>query len=88
MVAVMRHFFHEVSQYLVANRQILDAGDHLRFTTTLWSNRDIDKVNRCEASGERALGYVEYPLQALFPSHGFVELFRCFPLCRYAHNVL
>lgn len=52
-----------MSQYLVDDLLILDAGDHLGFTTTLWAHRDID---------------IEYPFEALRPGHGLVTLFGCF----------
>jgi len=52
-----------VSQYLVDDLLILDAGDHPGFTSTLWADRDID---------------VKYPFQALCPGHGLVPLFGCF----------
>lgn len=56
-------FLHEVSQYLVDDRLILDAGDHLGFSAALWADRHID---------------IEYPFQAFRPSHGLVALFGCF----------
>ena len=52
-----------MSQYLVDDLLILDAGDHPGFTSTLWADRDID---------------VKYPFQALRPCHGPVALFGCF----------
>jgi hypothetical protein len=50
-------------QYLFNNHWILDTGDHPGFTSTLWTDRDID---------------VKYPFQALCPGHGLVSLFGCF----------
>jgi len=52
-----------VSQYLVDDLLILDAGDHPGFTATLRTDRNID---------------VKYSLQALSPSHGLVALCGCF----------
>jgi hypothetical protein len=51
-----------VSQYLVDDLLILDAGDHLGLTSALRADRYID---------------VEHPLQALRPGHSLVALFGC-----------
>lgn len=47
----------------VDGRRILDTGDNLSFTATLWTGRHID---------------VEYPFQALCPGHGLMGRIGCF----------
>jgi hypothetical protein len=48
---------------IVNDRLPLDAGDHPGFTATRWADRDVN---------------IEYPFQALCPSHGLAALFGCF----------
>lgn len=47
---------------LVNDSLVLDTGDRLGFTATLWAHRYVD---------------IEHPFQALCPGHGLVALFGC-----------